>query len=139
MGKVPVPGGDLERAVLLVLWESGMASAPEIHRRVGEPNGSVYTTTAKVVYTTTAKVLDRLHAKGLVSRERVGKAFVYKPTFTRQVVERARMRHLLGGILRPDVGPAMATLVDAVESMDPDLLDELARQVAARRRSRRGS
>ena len=131
MAKIPVPGGDLERAVLLVLWESGLTSAPEIHRRVGEPNGSVYTTTAKV--------LDRLHAKGLVSRERVGKAFVYKPTFARQVVERARMRHLLGGLLRPDVGPAMATLVDAVESMDPDLLDELARQVAARRRSRRGS
>jgi hypothetical protein len=33
----------------------------------------------------------------------------------------------------------MANLVDAVESIDPDLLDELARQVNARRRSRRGS
>ena len=131
MGKIPVPGGDLEHAVLLVLWELGVASAPDIHRRVGEPSGSVYTTTAKV--------LDRLHVKGLVSRERAGKAFVYQPTFTRQVVELARVRHLLGGILRPDVGPAMATLVDAVESIDPDLLDELARQVAARRRSRRGS
>jgi BlaI family transcriptional regulator, penicillinase repressor len=43
---IPVPGGDLEHAVLLVLWELGEASAPDIHRRVGEPNGSVYTTTA---------------------------------------------------------------------------------------------
>ena len=131
IGKIPVPGGDLEHAVLLVLWELGTASAPDIHRRVGEPSGSVYTTTAKV--------LDRLHAKGLVSRQRVGKSFVYKPTLTRHVVERARVRLVLGRILRPDVGPAMATLVDAVESIDPDLLDELARQVAARRRSRRGS
>jgi predicted transcriptional regulator len=129
--KIPVPGGDLEHAVLLVLWELGEASAPDIHRRVGEPNGSVYTTTAKV--------LDRLHAKGLVSRERSGKSFVYKATLTRRVVERARVRHALGRILRPDVGPAMATLVEAVESIDPDLLDELARQVEARRRSRRGS
>jgi predicted transcriptional regulator len=129
--KIPLPGGDLEHAVLLVLWELGEASAPEIHRRVGEPNGSVYTTTAKV--------LDRLYAKGLVSRERAGKAFVYKPAFTRRVVERARVRHVLGRVLRPDVGPAMATLVEAVESIDPELLDELARQVEARRRSRRGS
>jgi BlaI family transcriptional regulator, penicillinase repressor len=128
--KIPLPGGDLEHAVLLVLWELGEASAPEIHRRVGEPNGSVYTTTAKV--------LDRLHAKGLVARERVGKSFVYEPAFTRRVIERARARHLLGRILRPDVGPAMATLVEAVESIDPELLDELARQVETRRRSRRG-
>jgi hypothetical protein len=33
----------------------------------------------------------------------------------------------------------MATLVEAVESIDPELLNELARQVEARRRSRRGS
>ena len=116
---------------MVTLWELGTASAPDIHRRVGEPSGSVYTTTAKV--------LDRLHAKGLVSRVRVGKAFVYKPTLARKVVERARVKQVLGRILGPEVRPAIATLVDAVESLDPELLDELARQVEARRRSRRGS
>ena len=129
--KIPLPGGELEHAVMVVLWQLGTASAPEIHRRVGEPSGSVYTTTAKV--------LDRLHAKGLVSRERVGKAFVYTPTLKREVVERARVKLALRRILGPEVRPAIATLVDAVESLDPELLDELARQVEARRRSRRGS
>jgi BlaI family transcriptional regulator, penicillinase repressor len=129
--KVPLPGGDLEYAVLVALWDLGTASAPEIHRRVGEPQGSVYTTTAKV--------LDRLHAKRLVSRVRVGKSFVYKATLAREVVERARVTQALGRVLRPDVRPAIATLVDAVESIDPELLDELSRQVEARRRSRRGS
>jgi predicted transcriptional regulator len=127
---VPVPGGALEHAVLITLWELGRASAPEIHRRVGEPAGSVYTTTAKV--------LDRLHAKGLVTRERTGRAFVYMPAFKRSVVERARVIEALKRILQPDVTPAIATLVDAVESIDPDLLDEMARQVEARRRLRRG-
>ncbi len=129
--KIPVPGGELEHAVLIALWQTGTASAPEIHRRVGEPSGSVYTTTAKV--------LDRLHAKGLVSRQRAGKSFVYKPTLTRKVVERARVKGALARILGPDITPAIANLVDAVESMDPDLLDELGRQVEARRKSRRGS
>ena len=108
-----------------------MASAPEIHRRVGEPTGSVYTTTAKV--------LDRLHAKGLVSRKRIGKSFVYTPTFPREVIDRARMKQALGRILGPEIRPAMASLIDAVESIDPDMVNELARQVEARRRSRRGS
>ena len=129
--KIPIPGGALEHAVLIALWELGRTSAPDIHRRVGEPTGSAYTTTAKV--------LDRLHAKGLVARERIGRSFVYTAALKRSVVERARVIEALKRILRPDVTPAIATLVDAVESIDPDLLDEMARQVEARRRSRRGS
>jgi BlaI family penicillinase repressor len=129
--RIPLPGGDLEYAVLTVLWEYGTASAPEIHRHVGEPAGSVYTTTAKV--------LDRLHAKGLVARKRIGKSFVYTPSFPRDVIDRARMKQALGRILGPEVRPAVASLIEAVESIDPDMLDELARQVEARRRSRRGS
>jgi BlaI family penicillinase repressor len=130
-GKIPIPGGALEHAVLIALWDRGRASAPEIHRQVGEPAGSAYTTTAKV--------LDRLHAKGLVARERDGRSFVYTAALKRSVVERARVVDALKRILRPDVTPAIATLVDAVEAIDPDLLDEMARQVEARRRSRRGS
>jgi predicted transcriptional regulator len=112
----------------VALWELGTASAREIHARVGAPDG--------LVYTTTAKVLDRLHAKGLVGRARAGKAFVYRPAVEREVLERARARDTLGRILGPDPVPALATLVDAVESLDPELLDELARVVAARRKGR---
>jgi predicted transcriptional regulator len=57
-----LPGGELEYAVLAKLWELGSASARDIYAQVGEPQG--------LVYTTTAKVLDRLHVKRLVSRER---------------------------------------------------------------------
>jgi hypothetical protein len=52
MKRLRLPGGDLEYAVLAKLWEIGTASAREIHGHVGEPNG--------LVYSTTAKVLDRL-------------------------------------------------------------------------------
>ena len=126
-----VPGGELEYAVLLVLWELGHATARDVYARIGEP--------AKLVYTTTAKVLDRLHLKGLVSRERAGKAFVYRPAAKREVVERARAKTSLEKLLGPAPFPAIAALVDAVESVDPKLLDDFARIVAARRRSRRGS
>ncbi len=128
---VPLPGGDLEHAVLAVVYELDRATAREIHERVGEPRG--------LIYTTTAKVLDRLHAKGLVKRRKEGQAFVYTADRKREVVERARIRDLLSRMLKPTPKPAMAALVDAVESLDPDLVDELARLVAARRRSRGGS
>lgn len=125
-----LPGGKLEYRVLAALWDFGSASARALHERVGGPEG--------LVYTTTAKVLDRLYAKGLVSRDRAGKAFVYRPTRSRSVIESARATKSVQEILGSAPRPAMATLVDAVESIDPELVDELARVVALKRRSRRG-
>jgi len=127
----PVPGGELEYAVLRALWDLRKASAREIHELVGKRDG--------LVYTTTTKVLDRLHEKGLVSRRRMGKAFVYAARVKRADVERRRARGMLKRLFGGDPEPALASLVDAVEAIDPDLLRQLARAVEARRRSRRGS
>ena len=130
-GRLRFPGGELEQAVLSALWELEGASAPEIHARVGGPRG--------LVYTTTAKVLDRLHTKRLVRRSRQGKSFYYTPTQPRGLIEAARFGDGLRKLLGPEPKPAMSTIVDALESVDPTLLDELARLVLARRRSRSGS
>jgi predicted transcriptional regulator len=129
--KKPLPGGELEYAVLVALWDLGPASARGVHSHVGEPDG--------LAYTTIAKVLDRLCIKGLVSRERSGKAFVYRARVKREVLDRARAKDLLGRFLGDEPQPAIARLVEAVESLDPELLDELGRVVQSRRRSRRGS
>ncbi|HVC19895.1 MAG TPA: BlaI/MecI/CopY family transcriptional regulator [Vicinamibacterales bacterium] len=129
-GGSPLPGADLELAVLEALWDLGRASARDLHDRVGGPRG--------LVYTTTTKVLDRLQAKGLVTRRRDGRRFLYLPRRRRETVERARVRDALARLLRPAPRPVMATLVDAVESLDPDLLEELSRLVQAKRRQRRG-
>src|SRR3990172_7969120 len=131
MKLTPLPGGELEYAVLSALWELGPASAREIHERVGEPRA--------LVYTTIAKVLDRLHDKGLVSRKKTGKAFVYQAKITRAVVDQARAREAVSKVLGDEPRPAMVALVDAVEAVDPKLLDEIERLVAARRRGGRGS
>jgi predicted transcriptional regulator len=129
--QIPLPGGELEYAVMAALWDLGAASARELHERVGAPTG--------LVYTTVAKVLDRLHAKGLVSRSMRGNAFVYRAKLAREVVERARTRDVVGRLFGHDPAPAIAPLVEALEDIDPNLLDELAQEVEARRRSRRGS
>ena len=131
MPKIRLPGGELEYAILTALWDLERATAREVHGRAGEPAG--------LAYTTIATVLERLHAKGLVGREKVGRAFVYRPGVERQAVEGARLRRTLDWLLGPTPQPAMARLVDAVESIRPELVDELAREVAKRRRKKRGS
>ncbi len=126
-----LPGGDLEYAVLAKLWELGSASIRDIHMQVGEPQG--------LVYTTTAKVLDRLRAKRLVVRERKGVTFIYRAQVARPVIDGARARAVLSRLLGSSPRSAVATLVDAVESLDPSLIDELAEVIASRRRSKNGT
>jgi predicted transcriptional regulator len=106
-------------------------STRDLHERVGAPQG--------LAYTTVAKVLDRLHAKGLVRRERRGRVHVYHPAVPQDEVERLRAQAAVTKLFGNAPQPAMAGLVDAVEAVDPALLDELARAVAKRRRSRRES
>ena len=130
VARVRLPGGELEYAVLSALWTLGRATAREVHAQVAEPAG--------LAYTTTATVLDRLHVKGLLAREKVARAFVYRPRVGRAVIERARLREALGWLLGAEPQPAVARLVDAVESIHPKLIEELAAEVTKRRRTRRG-
>ena len=125
----PLPGGKLEYAVLVAVWERGVVTAREVHEQVGVPAG--------LVYTTTARVLDRLHAKRLVERERDGKIFRYRAAAARTDVDRARLSHTLSGVLGGGHRSALAALVEAIEEIDPALLEELARTIDARRRSPR--
>lgn len=117
--------------MLAALFEVGRATAREVHTRVGEPAG--------LAYTTTATVLDRLHVKKLVERRLEGKAFIYRPRVRRASLDRARARQALTRLLGGALGPAMAALVDAFESTDPKLLDELERLVRQKRKSRDGT
>ena len=126
-----LPGGDLERGVLQAVWALGHATAREVHDRVGAPTG--------LAYTTIAKVLDRLVAKKLCRRHQEGRIYVYAPAVAREKIERATARASVSRLLGGEPGPAIAALVDAVEAVDPDLLDELARVVASRRKARRES
>lgn len=121
----PVPGGQLEDALLEVLWARGTASTRELHDDVGAPRG--------VVYTTVAKVLDRLFAKGMVARRRSGRTFVYRAKVERDSTQREIARGMVARLARHEARPAMAALVGAIEDVDPALLDELAALIEARR------
>ena len=131
MTRFRLPADDLEYAVLAEIWRLGCASVRELHERLGVPDDLVYTTIAKVV--------DRLRDKGLIQRQRKGQAFIYRPKVAAQEVERERARTTVTRLLGSTPRAAVATLVEAVESLDPALLEELERAVAERRRTTRGA
>jgi predicted transcriptional regulator len=133
MKKFRLPSDDLEYDILARLWEVGVGSVRELHEHLGERDGLVYTTTAKVV--------DRLREKGLIERQPRGRAFIYRPRVAREEVENARARKAVNRLFGAAPAPhaAVAALVDAVDAVDPKLLDELERIVLARRRSKDGA
>lgn len=126
-----LPSDDLEYAILAALWELRVASVRDLHGRLGVPAGHVYTTTAKVV--------DRLREKGLIARRREGGAFVYSPAVERREVELARARQLVGRFLGPGPHAAVAALVEAVDEIDPKLLEELERAIRQKRGTGHGT
>ncbi|MFI7215273.1 BlaI/MecI/CopY family transcriptional regulator [Micromonospora maritima] len=72
--------GDLERAVMDVLWDSASAASDGVTvREVADALDG-----RELAYTTVMTVLDRLAGKGMVQREREGRAWRYRPAATRE-------------------------------------------------------
>jgi predicted transcriptional regulator len=68
--------GDLERAVMDVLWDR---TEPATVRDVAD-----HLRDRELAYTTVMTVLDRLAGKGMVRRGRVGRAWSYRPAASRE-------------------------------------------------------
>lgn len=130
MNQFRLPSDELEYDVLAKLWELGRGSIRELHDLMGE---------GRVAYATTAKVVERLREKGLIERYLSGYLYIYRPHVAREEVEGARARKAVSRLFGAAPHAAVAALVDAVDAVDPKLLDELERQVIARRRSKDGA
>lgn len=86
-------------------------------------------------YTTLMTTMDRLHRKGVLAREKSGRAFVYQPRLGRAEFESARAADAFRFALERNGGslaPLASSLIDAVGDRDRELLDELEALIEAR-------
>ncbi len=83
---VPPP---LELACLKALWSLEEGSVRDVRRIVTE--------TRPLAYTTIMTVLERLVRKRKLERRKVGRAFVYAPTASRDAMRRVAIQELLDG------------------------------------------
>ena len=118
--------GPLETRVLEALWTRGCASSV----RDLQP---VFPGTA---YTTLMTTLDRLHRKGVLSRVKEGRAFLYAPLTSRDGFQAARAGGTLASMLADPAGagPLLSFFIDAVSQSDEALLDELERLIREKRK-----
>lgn len=106
--------GELENEVLAALWAAGApASAATVRDGLaGDP-----------AYTTVLTILSRLHDKGLVSRERVGRGHLYAPVRDEAGHVAAGMRSLLEK--GSDRAAVLARFVAELPAEDEQLLEQL--------------
>lgn len=120
--------GTLERQVLDAVWRLGRASVREV----------LTTLDHAVAYTTAMTVMDRLFKKGVLERERVGRAYVYSAAASSEQLQSSLVMGLLQRLLGQGpkaASPVLSHLVDTVGARDRQLLDELDRLVREKRRA----
>ncbi|MFT4188333.1 MAG: BlaI/MecI/CopY family transcriptional regulator [Aeromicrobium sp.] len=99
--------GELERSVMNVLWD---ADGPLLVREVQEALNE-----RDLAYTTVMTVLDRLGAKGMVERERDGRAYRYTPAQSRE----SATAELIDAALDAS-GDRTSALVHFARTVDPE-------------------
>jgi predicted transcriptional regulator len=105
--------GQLEAAVMDAVWGTdGGRTVRDVL--------SLLQNDRKLAYTTVMTVMDNLHSKGLLTRERVGRAYEYRPARTRGEFEADLMDEVLA-----TSQDRTTTLLRFVERIPAEELDEL--------------
>jgi predicted transcriptional regulator len=121
------PLGELESAILGVLWDcDGKLPVRRVQEALGRDQA--------LAYTTVMTVLDRLFDKGLLAREKDGKAFVYWATLSRETYLGAQAARMLTELEVPVQRDVLMAFLDSAEHADPAVLDELSALIEARRK-----
>ncbi len=112
----------LELLCLKALWSLHEGKVSDVQRMVAQSR--------PLAYTTIMTVLDRLVRKGILTRRKVGRSFVYAPQESRDSMRQVAVRELLDGFFdgsqeellsflrglrsQPEAAPAAADQIDPV-------------------------
>ena len=121
---------ELEAEIMEAVWEREWAdfSVTDVHQLLEKRR--------EIAYTTVMTTVSRLYDKGLLTRHKEGRRFVYQPAMSHNEFIEAMTREVMESL--PPVGreTAVALLVERVAEADDAELDFLEEMI---RRKRRGT
>jgi BlaI family transcriptional regulator, penicillinase repressor len=117
--------GELQHAIMAVLWSCGEATTADVHEALRVPRG--------LALTTIATMLRKMEDKGLVAHRVDGRQFVYRTRVSEDQVRRSMVGELVGRLFGGDPKALVAHLVSENE-IDAAELDELRRRLGSKRR-----
>jgi predicted transcriptional regulator len=118
--------GELESAVMEHLWNGGEGEAKAVHKALGKRRG--------ITLNTIQSTLKRLFEKGLLERDKVSHAHVYRASLTREEFQRSALGELVGELMGGKADAMVAAFVDLTERAGVEHLARLEALVAERRK-----
>ena len=115
--------GDLQLAIMRILWSQGEASVADVHEALEPERG--------LALTTIATMLAKMEKKGVVDHRAEGRRFIYRPTVSEGQVRRSMVTGLTSQLFRGDVFALVNHLLSEHE-IDARELDQLRGLIAAK-------
>ena len=125
-GKLPEELGELQGAVIAVIWELGEATVHQVRKQLRRQG-------KRLAYTTVLTALQNLEKAGWLSHRSEGKMYVYIPTRTREEAGTNSVRKFLERMFDGDALLMFQHLMRASKLTDEEL-QELRNMVDAKRK-----
>lgn len=113
--------GELETAIMNVLWDHGDATVREVLNHLRR---------TPLAYTTVLTVMTRLVEKGLLLRTRSGKVDIYRTAYDREEFARRSAVIAVRGLVDAYGDVALAQFAAALEHADPERIARLRARIA---------
>ncbi len=112
--------GELQLAIMRVIWPRGEATVADVHEALREERG--------LALTTIATMLKRLETRGVVEHRLEGRQFVYRARVTEDLVKSSMVGQLTSRLFKGDPLALLSHLLTEYE-IDPDELPRLAKLI----------
>ena len=130
MGSTRHQLGDLQLAIMRVLWDRGEATVAEVHSALHTERG--------LALTTIATMLKKMEGKGVVVHRTEGRQFIYSPTIVEDEVHRSMVGELVDRLFEGNPSALVSHLLRETE-IDPDELAQLDEVIRQRLGEREGN
>jgi BlaI family penicillinase repressor len=120
--------GELQRAVMEIVWRRGEASVHDVLKELGPRK--------KLAYTTVLTVLQKLEKAGWLAHRNEGKSYIYTPTASREEAGAGSVRGFLKRVFEGDAVAMFQHLIRESDLSDEEL-GELRALIDKKRKERR--
>ena len=125
----PAELGELERAVMRLIWQHGDLTAEQVREELDELDRPLKDSTVRTV-------LRRLEEKGYVTHTVENRTFRYRPAETRQLVAGRAVKRIIDRFCDGSVEALLVGMVDS-KVLDQTELQRLAERIAAARKGKK--
>ncbi len=105
--------GPLEADIMQVIWRMQKATVQDVYEELSNNRN--------IAYNTVMTVMTRLSQKGILKRQKDGRAYLYFPKTTKSEVGNGMLQYVIDKIFGGSKVPVISQLLDGTELSDEEL------------------